>query len=264
MQRNLGHSPLGASTSLLAPRQTRGRRRPELSQHFIHDPRVAVELVRRARVEAEDLVVEIGSGRGELTAALAAKCRLVIAVEVDPYLCGHLRRRFAAHDNVVVVEGDYLRHTPPKGRHRVVGNIPFAKTAAIVRSITEAPGQLTDASLVVQEEAANRFTGSPVAPESLTSLLIKPWWHIEVVHRLKPADFRPRPRVGGAQMAMARRVRPLVSNSEAEGYKEFIRDSFGRTGRTAWRCLRPAPQRPTDRGDSAVISGSTPRRRLRS
>ena len=73
--------------------------------------------------------------------------------------------------------------------------------------------------------------------ESVTSLLIKPWWHVEIIRMLGRSDFSPAPSVEPVVLWLARRAIPLVSDSDARLYREFISDCFGTRGNTVRRCL---------------------------
>src|SRR5690606_28034143 len=112
----------------------------------------------------------IGAGEGALTRPLAARAGRVLAVELDAHLASGLRAEFAPDPRVKVIEGDFLDLALPDAPYKVAGNVPFARTAEIVRRLTEAERPPDDAYLIVQLEAAQRFAGSPVAAESLASL----------------------------------------------------------------------------------------------
>ncbi len=186
-------------------------------------------------------MVEIGPGRGLLTAELAARCRQLIAVELDERLCQALRVRFAGDRHVSIVHEDFLRFsTPPRTPYKVVGNIPYSRTAEIVRRLVRESRPPEDAYLVVQREAAERFAGRPFASETLASLLLKPWWQVEIVRRLRRTDFDPPPSVDSVVLWLARRTRPLVEPSSADTYRAFVEGCFGRSGKTVGRCLRSA------------------------
>ena len=120
----------------------------------------------------------------------------------------------------------------------MLGNIPFNRTAAIVRRLVHADFPPQDAWLVVQREAAERLAGSPHSRETLRSLLLKPWWQIEIVRRFRRTDFDPPPGVDAVALWLARRTRPLVDRFQAADYRCFIRSCFGRDGRSIRRCLR--------------------------
>ena len=215
----------------------RAPRRGELSQHFLRSRILASSLVAQASISQHDLVVEIGPGRGALTSALARRCKELVAVELDESLCHALRERFRADPHVSIVHKDFLRIRLPDAPYKVFGNIPYSRTAAIVRRLIDAPSPPEDAYLVVQREAAERFAGGPYAPETLPSLLLKPWCHAEIVRRLRRTDFDPPPSVDSVVLWLARRSRPLVDPSQRAAYRSFIDACFGRRGNTVARCI---------------------------
>ena len=122
---------------------------------------LAASLIAQAPVTRSDLVVEIGPGRGILTRELARRCREVVAVEFDGALSEALRTRFLSDDRVMIVSSDFLRFRLPDVPYKVLGNIPFNRTAEIVRRLVQADSPPQDAWLVIQREAAERFAGSP-------------------------------------------------------------------------------------------------------
>lgn len=180
-----------------------------------------------------DLVVEVGPGHGVLTQALARSAGRVIAVELDPALAHEVAQRFEGDPRVQVVGGDFLRFPIPHGA-RVVANLPFAITADAVRHVVTS--QATEAHLVVQREAAERFAGSPWGGETLPSLSLKPWWHIEVTRALARTDFDPPPSVDCAVLWLARRSPALLRDEERSVYERFLAATFGR-GRTTGQVL---------------------------
>ncbi len=214
-------------------------RRADLSQHFLRSRALAFSLIAQAPVTRRDLVVEIGPGRGILTGELAGHCREVVAVELDGALCQALRRRFRGNTRITIVQADFLRFRLPDAPYTVLGNIPFNRTAAIMRRVVQAPLPPDDAYLVIQREAAERFAGGPYCRETMSSLLLKPWWQVEIARRLRRTDFDPPPKVDAVALWLARRTRPLVDRSQATDYQRFIRTCFGRNGHTVRRCLRP-------------------------
>ena len=214
-------------------------RRADLSQHFLRSKALAASLIAQAPLSRKDLVVEIGPGRGILTRELARRCREVVAVEFDGALSEALRTRFLSDTRVTIVRSDFLRFRLPDVPYKVLGNIPFNRTAAIVKRLVQADSRPEDAYLVVQREAAERFAGAPHSRETLSSLLLKPWWQIEIARRFRRTDFDPPPGVDAVALWLARRTRPLVDRFQAVDYRRFIQSCFGRDGRSIRRCLRP-------------------------
>jgi len=171
------------------------RRRAELGQHFLAGGWLAAELVEQAGVRAGDLVVEIGAGTGVLTEALARRAGRVVAIEYDPRLAERARARLAGFGNVRVVTADALALPPPRRPFRVMANLPFGSTAAVLRRLLGDPRtRLERADLVVQEQAARRYAARrPGAPETIAW---GAWYDLATGRRLGPSSFRPRPGSG--------------------------------------------------------------------
>ena len=221
------------------PGAKRNDARSGRSQHFLRRTALAAELVAGLELACDDAIVEIGAGKGILTEPLARRSRHVIAVEIDPWLCGRLRERFGANPHVAVREEDFFETPLPERSFSVVGNLPFHRTSSILRRLTEGPRLPNDIAVIVQDGAALRRAGWPFAPESLQSLLLKPWWHVEVVRWIGRAEFTPPPSVDCALLWMARRGRPLVPAERANAFRDFVSAGFGREGNDLARNLRP-------------------------
>ena len=217
--------------------ETRGAR----SQHFLRRSSLAAELVAALDVSDVDTVLEIGAGKGALTSPLVAHCRdaQVVAVEIDPRLCGLLRERFGARDNVQVRERDFFELELPKQRYSVVGNLPFHCTSAMLRRLVEGPDRPRDIVVIVEDRAAIRHAGWPYGPETYLSLTSKPWWQVEVGRRLRRSEFVPPPSVDCAVLTLAHRERPLITPERASLYRDFVAAAFCREGNDLARSLRP-------------------------
>lgn len=199
-----------------------------LSQNFLRRPALAAALLDACDLHASDVVYEIGPGKGILTAHLALRCRSVVAVEKDPRLADRLRRRFAAAPQVTIHQGDFLEYPLPDRPYKVVANIPFNITAAIVSKLTDAARPPEDAYLTMQREAADVLLGEPHA--SLRSVLLKPWYDMAIVHRFRRTDFVPAPRVDVVMLRLRKRGPPLVSRADRQRFRDFVVYLF-----TTWR-----------------------------
>jgi 23S rRNA (adenine-N6)-dimethyltransferase len=210
-------SPVSSSPSIL------------YSQNFLRDLALAASLLDKCDIEVCDAVYEIGPGKGILTEQLALRCKQVVAIEKDPRLAELLRRRFVSWPHVTIHQGDFLEYRLPHHRpYKVVANIPFNVTAAIVKKLTMAECPPGDAYLAMQREAAEALLGVP--HESLRSLLLKPWFEVEVVYRFRRGDFVPVPRVDVVMLRLRKRGPPLVGSRERQCFRDFAVYVF-----TAWR-----------------------------
>ena len=222
----------------MSGRRRRAQRRRDLSQHFLRSRTLAASLIRESSISRRDLVIEIGPGNGILTRELAERSGRLVAVELDERLFDGLQTEFGESSHVQLALGDFLDFPLPATPYKVFANVPYSRTAAIIRRLTEASVPPQDAYCIVQREAAERFAASPYAHETLVSLSLKPWWHIEITHRLRRTDFDPPPSVESVMLWMARRTRPLIDAPQGRLYRRFVSDCFGRGGGTARQCLR--------------------------
>ena len=204
------------------------RRRMLLSQNFLHDPVAVRRIVDAARPGPGDLVVEPGAGEGVLTRALAPRCRRVVAYEIDPRLAGALPRRVRPWPNVLTVHGDFLRSRPPGEPFAVVGNIPYARTADIVRWCLEAP-RLTSATLLTQFEYARKRSGR-AGRWSLLTVRSWPEHDWRMLARVDRRSFTPVPRTDSAVLRIDRRPEPLLPPRVLPAYEAFVASGFTGVG----------------------------------
>lgn len=201
------------------------------SQNFLKNPCLVASLLARCHIGHDDVVYEIGPGKGIITKQLALRCKQVVATEKDPRLSARLRQKFADTPNVTLHEGDFLHERLPLAsytRYKVFANIPFNITRALVAKLTAAENPPEDAYLVMQKEAADMFCGRP--HESLCSVLLKPWFEMEIVHRFWRKDFVPEPRVDVVLLRLRKRGPPLVNRADRQYFRDFVVFSF-----TAWQ-----------------------------
>jgi 23S rRNA (adenine-N6)-dimethyltransferase len=216
----------------------RRRLRRELGQNFFKHEKTARRLVREAGVTDRDLVVEIGAGSGVLTRPLADEARRVIAIERDPRYASRLERSFAAGENVEVVVADVLSAPLPDETFRVVANVPFHLTTAILHRLLDDPALPSERlHLLVQKEVANKHART--TPTTLKTLTWSPWWRFEVGLEVPASAFEPKPKVDARLLAVERRNPPLIPCEHREPFRAFTRAAFDGRGNTVSKTLRP-------------------------
>jgi len=189
-------------------------------------------LVRMSKIGLSDTVYEIGPGNGIITAALASVAGQVIAIEHDPELVRRLRERFRPVENVEIVEMDFLNYSfRPRNRqaiseYKIFANIPYNRTAQIIRKILHERSNLCEAYLIMQKEAAKKFSGSP--RETLFSILVKPFFDLQILLQLKRTYFWPVPNVDSVLLSIKRRASPLIEAQDVALYREFVQYGFER------------------------------------
>jgi 23S rRNA (adenine-N6)-dimethyltransferase len=194
-------------------RQPRAR-----GQHFLRSSALAADIVRSARVEPGELVVDLGAGTGMLTSALVRAGARVLAVELDAALAARLRERFPR-----VVQGDARRVPLPREPFRVVANLPFDGATEILRRVLDEP-ELLAADVILQWEAAAKRTA--VWPSTALGVVWAASFELTLVRRLPREAFAPPPAVDAAVLRASRRDEPLVPRSERRRYADFVQAGF--------------------------------------
>ena len=211
------------------------RREPQ-SQHFLCNPPLVDQLVRASSLSKNDLVLEIGPGRGALTRALLAAAGQVIAVERDPALCAWLRAHLP-HPRLQLVEADFRAAPLPAPPYKVFANLPYAITADAIRKLLLDGPSPSECWLILQKEAADKFIPGP-PHTTLAANLYYPWWQLRLAHTFRRADFAPPPAVDSVLLHIARRPAPLLPIARQPAYHDFVADRFIHDPRA--RCLPPA------------------------
>jgi 23S rRNA (adenine-N6)-dimethyltransferase len=215
--------------------ETRQRRKICLAQNFLRSPALVRQLIGMSTIGPSDRVYEIGPGNGIITAELAGIARRVVAIEKDPELVSRLRERFRALENVEIVEGDFLAYSSharfasvgrETSEYKLFANIPYNITARILRKVIDQRSNLCDVYLILQKEAAEKFSGSP--RETLFSILAKPFFEFEILFQLRRTDFWPVPNVDSVFLSIRRRTRPLLGIRDVGPFRDFVRYGFGR------------------------------------
>lgn len=215
-------------------RTARDARRRNLGQNFLTDSSEIERVVDAAQIEAGDLVVEIGAGRGALTVTLAAKGARIVAIERDPVWAGRLRGRVrsqCAPGTVEVVEGDFRDVPLPDERYRVVSSPPYGLTTTLLSHLLDRPeAGPWRADLLIQREVAHKQADSP--PSTLRSAAWAPWWEFRLGPDLDRRAFRPVPAVDATVLIVARREQPVLPNRLAPRMRELLRPGWDPAGRS--------------------------------
>ena len=218
------------------PRARAARRpgRPH-SQHFLRSRSLAAELVRDSGVGCDDLVLDLGAGTGRLTGELARLARRVVAVELDRRLGSRLRDRW---ENVEVVCADAAAVELPGEPFRVVANLPFDGTTAILRHLLDDPRvPLVRADVIVEWGVAVKR--ALPWPSTVNDVLWGAWYSTSLSRRLPRNAFDPPPSVDAGVLVIERRPHPLVPEAEWHRYRGFVAGGFRRPHSVA---LRAAPR----------------------
>src|SRR3989344_7881515 len=134
-----------------------------LGQNFLKSEKIAEEIVSAGEVVSDDIVLEVGPGKGILTEKLLEKAKKVIAVEKDEQLVKFLKDKFKNNHKWEIIRGDILkfnlmsRRDLDIRRYKIIANIPYYITSRFLRTFLESDNQPSLMVLMVQKEVAERI-----------------------------------------------------------------------------------------------------------
>ncbi len=220
-----------------------------LGQNFLVDESHLARIAAAADLTADDTVLEIGPGLGVLTRHLAAQAGRVVAVELDDRLIPVLAELFADQPHVSFVHADILKVDPAAlltddGRqtadepataprpsplappYKVVANLPYYITSAVLRHLLESAQPPTLAVVMVQREVAQRIVAGP-GDMSLLAVGVQFFAEAKIVQKVPAGAFHPRPKVDSAVLRLDVRPQPAVTDVEPDWYFSVVRAGFG-------------------------------------
>ena len=248
-----------------------------LGQNLLVDASHLTRIADAADLTKTDTVLEIGPGLGALTHHLAEQAGRVIAVELDQRLVPILRAEFADRSHVSFVHGDILdlnpaaliptqqsdRLGPPSAHvlYKVVANLPYYITSAVLKHILESPNPPTIAVLLMQQEVAQRIVAQPGAM-SLLAVSVQFYARPHALHRIPAGAFLPRPKVDSRVVRLDLRARPAVPDVEPTQFFRIVRAGFGQRRKQLRNSLSAGLSSSKQQTESwLTASGIEPRRR---
>jgi len=224
-------------------------------QHFLNDPRLLARIADAAAPTLADTVVEVGPGRGALTAELAARAGRVVAVEIDRALAAMLRERWAADPRVSIVEGDVLKQdlgALAGGPYLLVGNVPYYITTPIIFHALRPP-RPRRAVFLVQREVADRMAAAPGSKTyGALSVTLQAVAAVERLFAVPAGAFQPPPKVESAVVRITPRAEPLIAPEREERFRRLVQGAFAQRRKQMRRVVRSLGTLDAAQADDAL------------
>lgn len=201
------------------------------SQNFLHNKKLVAKLIEDSNINENDLVYEIGGGKGIITQELARNCNKVITIEYDPILSKELSNKFGNVSNVDIVCKDFLSYQISDTDCKFFSNIPFNITADIFNKVLQLKN-VSDIYFIMQYEAFLKYAGMPYYKECLKSLQYKPFYDSTILYEFSPKDFKPAPNAKIILAHFFRKSNPDISIENITLYQNFLTYVFAVKGST--------------------------------
>lgn len=212
--------------------------RKRFGQHFLQDPSTYARIHDVLDVQPEDRVLEIGPGRGELTAGILQATKHVVAVEIDRDLSQCLRARFP---QLEVMEADVLSVDKSLFRaRRVVGNLPYNISTPLLVRMT-ATVDCIDMHFMLQKEVVERLVANPGTKAwGRLSVKVQRVFDVRPLFDVDPEAFEPPPKVLSAFIRLTYRSDPL-NPKNPQLFDAILRQAFSHRRKTIANSLASFP-----------------------
>lgn len=220
------------------------RPKNKLGQTFLIDLNLLDLIVRAAELTRDDLALEVGIGTGGLTARLAQEAGAVLGVEIDPDFLRLAQEVVADRPNVMLVRADILRNKNELSpqvlealdelrqrsrctRWKLVANLPYVVATPVICNFLLSGLPIERMVVTVQWEIAERLAAAPGTSDyGALSVLVQSLAEVEVIRRLAPSVFWPRPQVASAIVLIRPSAARRAQVGDVQRFRYFLRDLY--------------------------------------
>jgi 16S rRNA (adenine1518-N6/adenine1519-N6)-dimethyltransferase len=217
----------------------------KLGQNFLIDLNLIEVLLRAADLSPDDLILEVGSGTGSLTARLVEQAGAVVSVEVDPDFAEMADEAVATgRDRVALIHADVLKNKNElnptvlraiedvRARTRtvtikLVANLPYAVATPVISNLLLSTVPIERMVVTVQWEIAERLMAEPGGKEyGALAVLVQSLADVTLIRKLPPTVFWPRPKVDSAIVKVEPNARKRAKVGDVQKLRNFLRDLY--------------------------------------
>ena len=217
-----------------------------LGQNFLVDNNYIEKIIDALSLTNDDTVIEIGPGRGALTERLVESGAKIVAVEIDDHLVPFLKDKFAENDNFSIVHEDALeldlRTLVEIGCAKLVANLPYYISTAILQRLIEQRECLSEMVLMLQREVVNRITAEPGnSDRGFLTVLVEGYMKGEKLFDVPPSAFRPAPKVWSSIVRLAPKQPEEIGPRDEKLFRRLVSAGFAYKRKTILNNFKSAP-----------------------
>ncbi len=221
------------------------RPKKSLGQNYLHDENICRNIVTAFETKKDDLVIEIGAGKGALTKYLTGLAKNLAVIELDKNNCDVLKETFPGlkiiNEDVLDVSFNELQNSfgKKKSKLRIIGNIPYNITSPILFKFIDYRQVIHDAQLMIQEEVAKRLTAKPDTKDyGILSVFTQVYTKPKLLFKVSRNCFYPKPKVD-SRLIKLEFTDELISKVNSEDFfRKFVRGAFGTRRKTLRNSLK--------------------------
>jgi 16S rRNA (adenine1518-N6/adenine1519-N6)-dimethyltransferase len=212
-----------------------------LGQNFLIDKNIQNKIIRACGLSQDDIVLEIGAGRGDLTVQLAGNVKKVYALEIDMRLYPLLEQGIMIYDNCQIIKSDilkfdlvkFLQENKIKQKIKVIGNIPYYISSPIIEHLIGCRQAVSSVFITVQKEFGRRVRAHPGSKDyGSFSCFVQYYAECAILFEISRNCFRPVPNVDSCFLSLFFRESPVVMVADEAVFFKLIRTAFNQRRKT--------------------------------
>lgn len=210
-------------------------------QNYLIDEEVINKILEIAALSENDTIVEVGPGFGVLTFPLAEKAGRVISYEIEKKLLLYWNEKLTQHKNIEIVWGNVLKQfKSPNSKYKVVANLPYQITSAVIRLFLESNNPPESMVLMVQKEVAERICAQP-GEMSLLAVSVQYYAEPKLEFVVPRTSFWPSPRVDSAviNIKVKNFESRILNLEERDRFFDFVKAGFANRRKLLLKNLEP-------------------------
>lgn len=203
----------------------------KLGQNFLTDKTVVNRIIDAAELDSKDLIIEVGPGKGALTGRIAAIVNKIYAIEKDNFLFEELNKKYAASDNMELINGDALktdfRGFEGKKKIKFIANLPYNITSPVLSKLTEDREIFSNIIIMIQKEVGDRIASKPGNKVyGALSVMIQTFFDVTHLFTVPPGSFSPKPKVDSVVIKLVPTQQYCSLIKDSTLYTRVVKSSF--------------------------------------
>ncbi len=219
--------------------------RKRFGQNFLTDQGVINGIVRAISPRKEDLLVEIGPGKGAITELLADQCDHLRVIELDRDLVPWLKVKFEKHPDFQLFQADALRFdfanllSPEYSSLRVVGNLPYNISTPLIFHLLTYVGKIRDMHFMLQKEVVKRMAALPgESAYGRLGIMVQYFCQVDDLFDVPPTSFDPAPKVDSAIVRLIPHTQMPVVANHFKTFEKLVNVAFQQRRKTLRNSLK--------------------------
>ena len=204
-------------------------KKQRLGQNFLINESIAREIIEQAGVSNDQNVLEIGPGKGILTAILIKKTQSLTAIEIDPKLCLELTNRFKKDNNFQLIQSDAIKYDYSKlmNRYQIISNLPYYAATHILKRLIHYRKHFTSITVMLQKEVVDRLVATPESRNyGSLSIFIQFYCDVERLMEVGKESFSPKPKIDSSVIKLTPLENPRAKVDSLKTFFSVVNASF--------------------------------------